>query len=242
MTRYLLMPFRAAPLILVGVFTVLWYYAIMGRLFGILMDLILVSWFFKYCYALLDSVVAGHDEPPVMSVEMLNPVDEQRPLIQAIIVSLGFIVCWGAYQALGPLAGFALGALLLTALPATIGLLAISDSWLHALSPLAIGRVMKGLGGTYVLVLAVTLGGALLIVWLARTLDSLLLTLALAQLVLMGVFAFVGGAIFERRVELQLATHTHGERLSARDQRHHANERAARSGSHLRTAAPEAPQ
>jgi len=227
MTRYLLMPFRAAPLLLVAVFTVLWYYAILGRLFGIFMDLILVSWFFKYCYVLLDSVVAGNDELPVLSVEMLNPVDEQRPLIQAIIVSLGFIACWEAYHAVGPIAGLGLGALLLSALPATIGLLAISDSWLHALSPLAIGRVMKGLGSTYIVVLAVTLGGAVLIVWLARTLDSLLLTLALAQLVLMGIFCFVGGAIFERRVELQLATHTHGERRTARDERHHANDRAS---------------
>jgi hypothetical protein len=228
MTRYLLMPFRAAPLILVGVFTLLWYYAIVwGGMFGIVMDLILASWFFKYCYVLLDSVVAGHDEPPVLSVEMLNPVDEQRPLIQAIIVSLGFIACWEAYHAVGPIAGFALGALLLTALPATIGLLAISDSWLHALSPLAIGRVVKGLGGIYPLVLGVTLGGAVLIVWLARTLDSLLLTLALAQLVLMGIFCFVGGAIFERRVDLQLDTLTHGERMSARDERHHGNDRAS---------------
>jgi hypothetical protein len=231
MTRYLLMPFRAAPLILVGVFTLLWYYAITWggilSIYGIFVDVILVSWFFKYCYALLDSVVAGNDEPPVMSVEMLNPVDEQRPLIQAIIVSLGFIACWGAYHAVGPIVGLGLGALLLTALPATIGLLAISDNWLHALSPLAIGRVMKGLGWTYIFVLAVTLGGAVLIGWLARTMDSLLLTLALAQLVLLGIFCFVGGAIFERRVELQLATLTHGERVSARDERHHANDRAS---------------
>ena len=227
LTRYLLMPLRTAPLILVGVFTILWYYAILGKIFGILMDVILVSWFFKYCYVLLDSVVAGNDEMPVLSVEMLNPVDEQRPLIQAIIVSLGFIICWWLYHSVGPLAGLGLGALLLTALPATIGLLAISDSWVHALSPLAIGRLMKGLGWIYIGVLTVTLGGAVLIVALAATLDSLLLTLALSQLVLMGIFCFVGGAIFERRVDLHLATRTHGERLAERDERHHADARSA---------------
>ncbi|HTY94166.1 MAG TPA: hypothetical protein VMC02_09775 [Steroidobacteraceae bacterium] len=227
MTRYLLMPLRPVPLILVAVFTVIWAYAIKGRIFGIPADLILISWFFKYCYVLLDTVVAGQDELPVLSVEMLNPVDEQRPLLQAIMVSLGFLASWWVYHAVGPVAGLTLGALLLTALPATVGLLAISDSWAHALSPVAVGRVMKGLGWTYLGVLTVTLGGAALIVTLALTLGSILLILALSQLVFMAMFCFVGGALFERRVDLQLATRTYGERMAERDERHHADDRAA---------------
>ena len=74
MTRYLLMPFRAAPLMLVVVLTILWTVFIkFGGLLGIPGDFILLSWFFKYCYSLLDAVIAGHKELPVMSVEMLNP-------------------------------------------------------------------------------------------------------------------------------------------------------------------------
>jgi len=227
MRRYLLMPFRAAPLILVTVFTVIWAYAIKAKFLGIPADAILVSWFFKYCYVLLDSVVAGHDELPVLSVEMLNPVDEQRPLVQAIMVSLGFIACWWLYHTVGPVAGLALGALLLSALPATVGLLAISDSWVHALSPLAIARLIKGMGWSYISVLTITLGGAVVIVTLALTLGSLLLILALSQLVLIGMFCFIGGAIFESRIELQLATRTYAERVAEREERHHASERAA---------------
>ena len=228
MTRYLLMPFHAAPLILVVILTILWTYLIkLGRFFGIPGDFILLSWFFKYCYAMLDAVVAGHKEMPVMSVEMLNPVDEQRPLLQAIIVSLGFIASWWTYHLLGPAAGVTLGALLAMALPANVALLAISDSWVHALSPLAIGRIIKGLGLTYVGVLAMTLGGMLLIVTLALTLDSLWMTLALAQLLFLGMFCYVGGAVFEHRIALQLATHTQDERLAERDERRHAEDRAA---------------
>jgi hypothetical protein len=227
MTRYLLMPFRSVSLILVATFVILWKFAFMAGIFGIPLDLILVSWFFKYCYALLDTVVAGHEELPVMSVEMLNPVDEQRPLFQAIMVSLGFIVCWWLYRAAGPIAGLGLGAVLLSALPATVGLLAISDSWVHALSPVAIGRLMKGMGWNYVGVLAVTLGGALLIAFLAQTLDSMLLILALSHLTFIAMFCYIGGAIFEHRVELQLDTRTHGDRLAEREDRHHTSERAA---------------
>ena len=227
MTRYLLMPLSATPLILVAVFTIIWAYAIKGGIIGIPVDVILISWFFKYCYALLDAVVAGHDELPVLSVEMLNPVDEQRPLLQAIMVALGFIGCWWVYHTAGPVAGLGLGALLLSALPATVALLAISDSWIHALSPLAVGRIMKGLGWTYVGVLAITLGGAALIVTLALTLNSILVILALSQLVLMTMFCFIGGAIFENRVDLQLATHTYGERVAERDAHHHSDDRGA---------------
>jgi hypothetical protein len=228
MTRYLLMPFRAAPLILVGVLTIpLTLFIKIGGFISIPGDFILLSWFFKYCYALLDAVVAGHKDLPVMSAEMVNPVDEQRPLLQAIMVSLGFIASWWAYHSIGPVAGLGLGAVLLTALPATVALLAIGDSWLHALSPLAIGRIMKGLGLHYVGVLAITLGGALAIVVLARNLDSLLLILALAHFVLLAMFCCIGGAIFERRVELQLDTRTHDERVAERDEKHHANARGA---------------
>jgi len=214
MTRYLLMPFHATPLILVAIFTIVWAYAIKGGVFGIPADIILASWFSKYCYVLLDSVVAGHKELPVLSVEMLNPVDEQRPLVQAIIVSLGFIASWWLYHSVGPVAGLMLGALLVMALPATVALLAIGDSWLHALSPVAIVRLVKGMGLTYFGVLVVTLGGMLLVVTLALTLDSLLLTLVLAQLLFIAMFCYVGGAVFESRIDLQLATRTFDERLA----------------------------
>jgi hypothetical protein len=227
MTRYLLMPFHATPLILVGTFTILFWFALHAGLFGIPLALILTSWFFKYCYVLLDAVVAGHHELPVLSVEMLNPVDEQRPLFQAVMSVFGALACWWVYQNVAPIAGLALGAVLLIALPATVGLLAISDSWVHALSPPAIGRVMKGLGRTYVAAVAVTVGGAMLIGVLASTLDSELLDLALSQLVFIAMFCFIGGAIFESRVELQLATRTHGERVAERDERYHADERGA---------------
>jgi hypothetical protein len=228
MTRYLLMPFHPAPLILVVVLTILWTVFIkFGGLFGIPGDFILLSWFFKYCYALLDAVIAGHKELPVMSVEMINPVDEQRPLIQAIMVSLGFIASWWVYHSIGPVAGLGLGVVLLTGLPATVALLSMSDSWVHALSPLAIGRVMKGLGLNYVGVLGIILGGALAILILALNLDSLLLILALAQFVLLAMFCVIGGATFERRVDLQLDTRTHGERVAERDDKHHTDARGA---------------
>ncbi len=226
MKRYLLIPCHSVPLILVATFTFLWWFALQAGLLGIPLMLILASWFFKYCYVLLDAVVAGHPEPPVLSVEMLNPVDEQRPLFQAVMVVFEGLCCWWLYQHVGHVAGFALGAVFLSALPATVGLLAVSDSWLHALSPLAIWRIMRGLGKVYVATLGVILVGALVIEFVAPYL-GLLTQIALCQLVFIAMFAFIGGAIHESRVNLQLATRTHGERVAERDERHHADERGA---------------
>jgi hypothetical protein len=227
MTRYLLMPFHAAPLLLAGLFTLLWWCAFHAGIIGIPLAMLLVSWFFKYCYALLDAVVAGHNELPVLSIEMVNPVDEQRPLFQAVMIVLEALACWWVYRSIGPLASVALGALLLSTLPATVGLLAISDSWMHAFSPLAIARVMKGLGRRYFGALAVILGGAVLIEALQQLLDSILVIIFLTMLVFMAMYCYIGGVLHEGRIELQLATRTLDERIAERDERHHANERAA---------------
>ena len=173
----------------------MWGYAITGGIFGIPADIILASWFSKYCYVLLDSVVAGHEELPVLSVEMLNPVDEQRPLFQAVMVALGFMASWWVYHSIGPALGLALGALLVMALPATVG--AAGDQRQLGACALATGDRSCGEGSrlTYLGVLVVTLGGMALVVMLALTLDSLLLTLALAQLLFIAIFCYVGGAV-----------------------------------------------
>jgi len=34
----------------------------------------------------LDSIVAGDTEPPVLSIEMVNPISEQRPLALALLI------------------------------------------------------------------------------------------------------------------------------------------------------------
>jgi hypothetical protein len=43
----------------------------------------------------------------------------------------------------------------------------------------------------------------------------------------MGMFCFIGGAIFESRIDLQLATRTYAERVAEREERYHADERGA---------------
>ena len=54
---------------------------------GIPLAFIVGSWFFKYAYILFDHVVRGVEEPPVLDITMVNPVNEQRPLALPASVS-----------------------------------------------------------------------------------------------------------------------------------------------------------
>src|ERR1700688_2998441 len=85
---HLLRPARGGAAGVLIVFAVLLSIAAKAGLMGIPMALILTSWFFKYAYILFDHTVRGFDEPPTLDIQMLNPLDEQRPLAQAVILGL----------------------------------------------------------------------------------------------------------------------------------------------------------
>ena len=53
--------------------------------------LLVVSWFFKYGFVLLDQVADGVNEPPVLSYEMLNPANESRPLGLLFVVAVFYV-------------------------------------------------------------------------------------------------------------------------------------------------------
>ncbi len=68
---------------------------------GLPLAIALVSWFFKYCFILIDSIVTGAAEPPVLSVEMINPINEQRPLGQALLIAGGVALAVAVGKAVG---------------------------------------------------------------------------------------------------------------------------------------------
>jgi hypothetical protein len=78
--RHLALPFHAAPLLLVAIFSVLLRLALHAGLLGLPALLILGSWFFKYAFMLLDHAAEGRPGAPVLTPEAANPVGEMRPL------------------------------------------------------------------------------------------------------------------------------------------------------------------
>ncbi|MBM4192128.1 MAG: hypothetical protein FJ196_03590 [Gammaproteobacteria bacterium] len=148
--RHILRPFHPTTLLLVAVFTLLFAIAGAAGLLGLPLFLIAFSWTLKYAYVLLEYVANGIDEPPVLSVEMVNPV-EQRPLFQlAIILSVVALVLWIE----GPLA-IAIVVIATMLLPTSTAILWASGRILAAANPIEMFRTMRTMGWTYAALLGV---------------------------------------------------------------------------------------
>jgi hypothetical protein len=219
--RYLALPLRAAPLLLVIVFSVLLTLAQSAGAFGLVLLIICVSWFSKYSFVLMDDVADGRTEPPVLSIEMVNPADEQRPL-GLLLVMVAFYYATAALDAVigaGPVFVLRLAGVLL--LPAIVAAMGATRSLVRGLNPvLAIGLVMRVPLAYLALLLVIAvlwlgvpaLAAAL---GLATVVPEVVVTAALMYLWL-AAFACIGGLIYEYRDELGHEPSVTPERAQAR--------------------------
>ena len=225
MRRYWLLPLRGGAVTLVVIFTLgLWLASHAGWM-GIPLALLLISWFFKYCFILLDAVIAGAEEPPVLSIEMVNPIDEQRPLAQALLIAAGALLALELGKLTSPLVAWFSGALLLFLLPASVAVLALSGNILRALWPPELLSLIRGMGRDYALLIGSILTLAVPVVacvWI-RAPDTLLF--AIVQLAFLLIFTLVGGTLHEHRLELGIEFKSARERLAERAGREHVLER-----------------
>jgi len=219
--RYLAVPLRTAPLLLIGTFSVLLMVALKAGFLGIPLGLILLSWFSKYSFVLMDHAAEGAAEPPVLSVEMVNPLSEQRPLILLLmVIGLFYAANWAGHWigdrgALGLL--FAAGAIL----PAVVAVQGATNTVVQSLNPRRVLGLIVRLRGDYLVIL-----GFIALVWLfARfVLESaiggalpLVVQVALIMYAWLAVFALIGGVLFERRVDIGLDDVHTPESLDAGD-------------------------
>ena len=209
---HLLRPARGGAAGVVIVFALLLSIAAQAGLFGLPLTLILTSWFFKYAYILFDHTVRGFDEPPALDIQMLNPLDEQRPLAQVVILGLILAAVYFAWRIMGPVpaSGIAVAAALF--LPASVAILGLEHNILKAAYPVAWVRMVVGLGPMYALVLAIIGGYSLLIALLGRWEPWLPVQIALYMFCTLSIFSVLGGALYERRHELGLETWASPER------------------------------
>ena len=85
---YLIRRLRGGALGVILVFSVGLSLSASAGLIGIPLAFILSSWCFKCAYILFDNTVQGSNEPPTLDIQMMNPVDELRPVAQVIILEL----------------------------------------------------------------------------------------------------------------------------------------------------------
>ncbi len=164
--------------------------------------IILLSWFFKYSFALLDDVVAGRYEAPVLSIEMITAsLGEFRFLLPLILVIAAFFATGAGRYFIGTLGAALLGVLLLACLPVVLAVQGWTGRLSYGLSPRSCVRMARALGPDQLWVTGCTLAlVALTLVvpaWIAGMPTALRVVLALYCW--LAVLAVVGGAVHANR-------------------------------------------
>jgi hypothetical protein len=169
------------------------------RIVAVVPLVFIASWLNKYAVALLDQASNGATDAPVATVEMLGPFGGARPLVHVV---LGAAVLW-LMSVTGPhwRPWIALASCLL--FPASIAALAMHQRLLDAIAPRALWRTIRGLSLWYLLLLGALACCALAAYLLARSALWSPLRYALMELLLLCLYALIGGAIFARRVALE---------------------------------------
>lgn len=201
--RYLALPARPVGLILIGVLSIGFALCMRAGLLGLPLQLILLSWLFKYGYVLLEQVAHGAREPPVLAIEMLNPASEQRPLVQLALVLIVYLGLRAIATHIGIGLSLALEGLALVALPASIAVLGIGEPFWQAINPVALWRVARALGPTYAGIVAIVLiyGSAIALLAVHTKLPTGLLAAGIV-FAWLSVFSLLGGGLYEAREAL----------------------------------------
>lgn len=218
-----------APLLLVGLFSLLLVVALQAGIFGLALLCIIGSWFLKYAFVLLEHTAQGRPGAPVLSMEDANPFGEKRPLLFALLIAAWFGLTLLIGAALSePLAG-ALRIVGMIALPAVIAVHAVTGSLPQALNPRSVFGMMQRLGSSYFVVMVVATACALLAQWIV--LDDvanlgLLWRIACSMLLWLLLFALLGAVIHDRRLEIGFDPEHSPEKTAQRDTAELEKERA----------------
>jgi len=216
--RALAMPFQLASLLFVLLTSVVLGFFIGGDLVRLVVSiasiLLMLVWLTQYALHLIDDVANGVRESRAASVEMATAFLDARAWVHpALAVGLAVLLYLKPEVPVLPvLAGAAL------LFPASIGACAITGHALDALNPVELARVMRGFGIWYPLVVAFVLGCAVLGWLAARGLGSMILIIAAIEMLLLLIYAGIGGVLFVRRRELGFEPRQSPERIAQREE------------------------
>jgi hypothetical protein len=206
--RYLAIPLRMEPLLLIGTFSVLLVVAVKAGLFGIALGLILLSWFTKYAFVLMDRLAEGVTEPPVLSIEMVNPVSEQRPMVMLLLTIGLFYSSNAAGYWIGKPGALVLMIAVAAILPAIVAVQGATGMVVQSLNPRRVLGLIGRLRWDYVLILGfIALVGLFFEVVLESSFGDalpLVLRIALLMYAWLALFSLIGGVLFERRFDIGL--------------------------------------
>jgi hypothetical protein len=182
---------------------------------------LMLVWLTNYALRLIDDAANGVRETSAASAEMLaDPYLDSRSWVHPLLAVA--IVAAHLLHPQWPVAPTLLAAALL--FPASIGACVMTGYARDALNPLTMLRVVRGIGPWYALLVVFVTLCVLLGLVLAHRLPPGALRAASLQLLLLIAYAAIGGALYERRLELGFDPRISPERAAMRV----AAERSAR--------------
>lgn len=186
-------------------------------LFGLALALVLTSWFWKYAFILFDHVTRGSFEPPALDIQMVNPVDEQRPLALLCILGAIYFICHVLGNRFGQGAALAAESVVIPCLPAIVAVLALERNVLAALNPVEWFRLIAGLRWRYLLILGATLvyAGLMMLTW--RSNLWRVAQLAVSLFLCLSWFTTWAGLLYDRRDDVGLEVWYSPEQTRAKE-------------------------
>jgi hypothetical protein len=166
---------------------------------------------------LFDHVVRGVDEPPALDINMMNPLSEQRPIAQIIILAAVAALVKLAAVAFSPVVGTVLAVVALFFFPASVAILGLEGNILKAVYPVALVRMVGGLGLMYAAMLAIIAAVILALGLVGKLALWLPVQIAVGMFAVLSIFSILGGALYERRHELGLETWHSPERTAEKE-------------------------
>lgn len=206
--RYLAVPLRSAPLMLIVTFSILFLIVKYAGLLGLPLGLLLLSGFISYGFILLTAVTAGVDEPPVLTIEMMNPVSGGRSLAVFIIVTAVFFLSRSASHWMSPVLSGLLALSAVAVLPAVIAIQGATDSVAQSLNLVRCFRLMARLRADYLQIIAAVawfaMLGYLIVGTLVGSMVPFIVRAAYFMYAWLATLTLIGGVMYERRFDIAL--------------------------------------
>ncbi|MEO6185970.1 MAG: hypothetical protein ABIP38_09700 [Steroidobacteraceae bacterium] len=217
--KALRMPFQMASLLFVALSSLLLALVLAvgagslpTQLLGLLAIMLLMVWLTQFAFALIDDAANGVAETSAATAEMLSPIADPRCWVHPFLIAVtGGVLFFNPSLPVWP----AVAAAVLL-FPASIGATAISGRARDAVNPVAMANLVRGLGRCYVLtVLWIGLCAFAAFIVNGSGMWSVL-RIASLELLLLLVYAFIGGAVYMRRMELGFQPKVSPERTEER--------------------------
>jgi hypothetical protein len=202
--RYLAYPANLASMVFIVLASVLLTFGLSGGAFGIPLVLIMLTWTLKYGLVMVEHIAGRLVGEPVLSVEMLNPLEQKKSFMQLVVVAEMFGIAWAAEYWFGKIGGAAVALLAIALLPAVVAIQTVTDTALKGLDPREWYGIIRWLKSDYLQVLvsvfALWLLAMILLSAPVRKVLPLIIPIALLMFGWLSVLALLGGSILERRI------------------------------------------